>query len=195
MSTRVRDDRGAVLVEAALSFMLLATLLFGAVEFGLAWQAKNVAETAARAGARVGSSLGPARLADYSSLQSVKAAIADVGPSNVEFVIVFKASSAGGEVPAICLGAPPKSQPGVCNVYTGAQLQSLTQADFTGTTSCTGTSPDRFWCPTTRRNIQILGPDYIGVYVRARHSMLTNFFGQQLTLTTKTVMRLEPKVG
>jgi Flp pilus assembly protein TadG len=190
--TRGRGDRGAALVEFALVGMLLVVLLFGTVEFGLAWQDRNVVETTARAGARVASSMGDDRYADWNALQSVKAAVNDVGLSNVDYVIVYKSATVDGAVPSACLGATPTSQSGSCNVYTGAQLQTLTVANFTGTLSCTGSSPDLAWCPTTRQTLQALGTDYVGVYIKAKHDMITQLFGSTLSLTTNAVMRIEP---
>jgi hypothetical protein len=78
-------------------------------------------------------------------------------------------------------------------VYTGSYLQTMSQSDFTGTTSCTGTSPDRFWCPTTRQNVQSIGADYLGVWVRARYVTITNVFNSPFYLSSAAVMRLEPK--
>ena len=41
--------------------------------------------------------------------------------------------------------------------------------------------------------VQALGNDYLGVWVKARHPMLTGFFGTVLTMTDDAVMRLEPQ--
>ena len=51
MRTR-RRERGATLVEAALTILLLITLLFGIVEFGMAYHVYQIATNAAREGAR-----------------------------------------------------------------------------------------------------------------------------------------------
>ncbi|MFN8028361.1 MAG: hypothetical protein U0W40_18970 [Acidimicrobiia bacterium] len=78
-------------------------------------------------------------------------------------------------------------------MYTGAQLQSLTQADFTGTTSCGGTAPDRYWCPTARQNVQSIGADYLGVWIKARYVTITGLFKSPFFLTSAAIMRLEGK--
>ncbi len=62
-----------------------------------------------------------------------------------------------------------------------------------------GTSPDRFWCPTTR-NVQLndplianyKGPDYVGVWMRIQHPTVTKVFGD-LTLDDQSVIKLEPR--
>jgi Flp pilus assembly protein TadG len=191
---RASGERGAALVELAVILPLLLLIAFGIIEYGSAWNRKLQMETAARAGARVGSSLGNTRLADYGLLQGVKSAINDIGLSNVDYVVVFKSTATNGARPTgSCASSTPTSVTGQCNVYTGAQLQSLTQADFGGTTSCSGTAPDRFWCPTTRQNVQSVGADYIGVWIKARYVTITGLFKSPFFLTSAAIMRLEPK--
>jgi Flp pilus assembly protein TadG len=192
--TRASGERGAALVELAVVLPLLLLIAFGVVEYGSAWNRKLQMETAARAGARVGSSLGNTRLADYGLLQGVKSAINDIGLSNVDYVVVFKSTATDGARPSgTCASSTPTSVSGSCNVYTGAQLQSLTQADFTGTVSCGTTAPDRYWCPLSRQNVQSIGADYIGVWIKARYVTITGLFKSPFFLTSAAIMRLEPK--
>jgi Flp pilus assembly protein TadG len=188
-----RDERGAAMVELGVMLMMLAILAFGIVEFGAAWNRKLQVETAARSGARVGSSLGNTRLADYGLLQAVRSALNDIGLTNVDYVIVFKSTASDGTIPTGCDSATPTSQTGSCNVYTGAYVQNMNQADFTGTVSCTGTSPDRFWCPVGRQNVQSIGADYLGVKVRAKYVTITGIFHSPFAVTASAIMRLEPK--
>ena len=49
-----RDERGVAAVEFALVLPLLLILMFGIVEFGLAWYSKQVLTNASREGARAG---------------------------------------------------------------------------------------------------------------------------------------------
>jgi len=192
--TRASGERGAALVELAVVLPLLLLIAFGVVEYGSAWNRKLQMETAARAGARVGSSLGNTRLADYGLLQGVKSAINDIGLSNVDYVEVFKSTATDGSRPAgSCASSTPTSVTGSCNVYTGAQLQSLTQADFSGTVSCDNTAPDHYWCPLNRQNVQSIGADYIGVWIKARYVTITGLFKSPFFLTSAAIMRLEPK--
>jgi hypothetical protein len=193
MSRRARGTRedGAALVELAILLPLLMALAFGIIEFGNAWGNKLKVETAARSGARVGSSLGADRMADYNILQNVKAAVTDIGVSNVTYVSVYKVTDPNGAVPAGCSGTNPSSQTGLCNVYTGAQLGSLTSSDFSGAT-CAANAPDHWWCPTTRQNVQHLGTDYVGVLIRANTNSITGFFGRLIGMQSSAVMRIEP---
>lgn len=190
---RCRGERGTALVEVAILLPVIIMIVLGIVEFGSAWSNKLKVETAARGGARVGSALGTARLADYSVLQSVKSMMNELGLENVDYVVVYKATDIHGAIPANCSGPTPSSQTGKCNVYTGSQLSSLTSTSFTGTTSCNSDAPDRFWCPTGRQTVQHIGNDYLGVWIKANSSTLTNFFGSPLGLQSAAVMRLEPK--
>jgi hypothetical protein len=181
-----------VLVEMVVVLPLVVLLTMGAIEFGAAWNNKLKVETAARAGARVGSNLGNTRLADWGLLQGVRSAIADLGVENVAYVVIYKASAPDGAVPSTCRTSPPSPQSGLCNVYTGAQLESLTEADFAGTTTCASSAPDRYWCPLQRAVVQHQGADYLGVWILARSPTITDLFGSPLPLQARAVMRLEP---
>ncbi len=103
--------------------------------------------------------------------------------------MVFKSTTANGAPTGSCASSTPIATLGSCNVYTGAQLSSLTQASF----GCGGTAPDRFWCPTSRQTVQHLGTDYLGVWIKANSQTLTNFFGSPLRMQATAVMRVEPK--
>jgi Flp pilus assembly protein TadG len=186
-----REERGAAIVEFAVMLPLVLLLVFGIVEFGLAFSIKLNVETAARSGARVGSGLRDDRMADYNLLQSVKSALND-NLSNVQYVVVYKSTNASGAIPAGCSGAMPISQNGSCNVYTGVQLSSLTAASFGGAT-CTAAQPDHFWCPTSRQAVQSVGNDYLGVLVMVKTSAVTQVFGSFFSVQANAVMQLEPK--
>ncbi len=186
-----RDERGAALVEFAVIAPLVMLLVFGIVEFGLAFSIKLNVETAARTGARVGSGLRDDRMADYNLLQSVKSALND-NLSSVQYVVVYKSTNANGAIPAGCSGTTPTSRNGSCNVYTGAQLSSLTSTDFNGP-GCTAGQPDFAWCPTSRQSVQSVGNDYLGVLVMVKTSAVTQMFGGFFPVQANAVMQLEPK--
>jgi hypothetical protein len=185
-------ERGAVLVELAVVVPLLLLLVVGTIELGSAWSQRLKVETAARAGARVGSSLGTDRLADYNLLQSVRAAVTSLGTDRIRHVVVYKSTTSDGAVPPTCRTSPPTSQTGLCNVYTGADLTGLTPSAFTGTTTCGATAPDRFWCPTARQKVQHLGTDFLGVWIVADSPTVTRLFTVPLDLGARAEMRLEP---
>jgi Flp pilus assembly protein TadG len=189
-------EQGLALIETAIVAPFLVLLALGIWEFGNGWQSNLTVQTAVRAGARTGSGLGNDRATDYAILQAVRAGLTDVATADIHRVVVYRASAADGAVPAPCINGPSSSTEG-CNVYTGAQLNSLTLAAFTGdaTTGCTGSSPDLSWCPTTR-DVSQGDPDYLGVYVRILSRYQTGFFpGSGITVEKTMVMRIEPKVA
>lgn len=188
-------EAGLALIETAIVAPFLILLVLGIWEFSNGWQSNLTVQTSVRAGARTGSGLGNDRAADYAVLQAVKAGMTDFSSSDVQTVVVYKASAVNGDPPPGCLTGTSSSSLS-CNVYSGVELNTLTLGSFTGTaaTGCTGTSPDRFWCPTTRSVSQAI-PEYIGVYVRALSRYQTGFFpGSGITVEKNMVMRIEPKV-
>ena len=189
---RRRGDRGASLVELALVMPLVALLAFGTIEFGLTWRDSMTISNSLRSGVRVGSNAGDDRLADYNVLKQVEAAINEIDNTRIERVVIYKSTTPDGEAPAACVNGT--SQSGVCNVYTPAQMASLSQSDFDSPT-CSG-DPDSHWCPVTREDRQVVGADYLGVWVQVHRDWITGLFppSSGITMTDKAVMRLEPRV-
>ncbi len=81
---RQEGSRGAVLVEFVLIAPVFALLVAGVLEFGLAFRDSMTVSNALRSGARVGSNAGRERLADYTILKSVEAAMKEVPTSRVD---------------------------------------------------------------------------------------------------------------
>jgi Flp pilus assembly protein TadG len=184
---RRRNDRGTVLVEAAIIMPVLILLAMGTIEFGMAWRDRLSVQNASRAGARAGASLATDAQTDYNILQSVKSGLGTKHTSATK-IIVYKATASDGAVPAACLSA---SQSGVCNVYTVADM-SAASTDF----GCGAGDKDTSWCPTSRSAdvTSANGPDYVGVYIAFSHGMITGSFGSgTLTIRDSAVMRLEPQ--
>jgi len=209
---RDRTDRGAVLVETAIVAMFFMTVVVATFELGMGWRTSITVNNAARAGARVGSSLGINAQADYSVLLSVASALqSSTGQVTIKKVIVFKSSTVDGTVPASCLSLNPGSGytgnlANHCNVYSGSwiagQVASGSAASFTSsaTSTCSsggGSRPDRWWCPSIRNNVQLSsgGLDYLGVYVETNHATVTKLFGTSFTIDQTSVMRIEPEAG
>ncbi len=192
---RAEGDRGAVITEFALLAPLLALIVAGVLEFGLAWRDSMTVSNALRSGARVGSNAGRERGADYTILKSLQAAMAEIPDARIERIIVYKASTANSAVPAACLAITTSGGvTGSCNVYVATDL-ARPLSDFAGTTSCDVGSPDEHWCPTSRQNQQALGADYLGVWMQVRYDYVTGMFpGDGLTIRDRAIMRLEPRV-
>ena len=192
---RAEGDRGAVVTEFALLAPLLALIVAGVLEFGLAWRDSMTVSNALRSGARVGSNAGREREADYTILKSVQAAMEEVPTARIERIIVYKATTSNSSVPASCLSITTSGGVnGTCNVYVASDL-SRPLSDFDGTDSCTASAPDRYWCPSNRQNQQALGADYLGVWMQVRYDYVTGLFpGDGLTIRDRAIMRLEPRI-
>ena len=185
---RARGDRGAVLVEAAFAFPLLIVLTFGIFEFGLAWRDRITVQTATRAGARTGASLGNDPLTDYNILQAIKSGMSSVPQANINLIVIYNASAAGGDPTPGCAGGT--SQAGVCNVYIASDL-NLGSGSF----GCGG-GKDTPWCPTSRivDQANVNGLDYLGVYISVKHDYITQLFGVTgPVIKDKFTVRLEPQ--
>ena len=124
-------EAGLALIETAIVAPFLILLMLGIWEFSNGWQSNLTVQTSVRAGARTGSGLGNDRAADYAVLQAVKAGMTDFSTSDVQTVVVYKAAAANGDPPPGCLTGTSSSALS-CNVYSGAELNTLTLGSFTG---------------------------------------------------------------
>ena len=190
-----RRQRGAALVEFVLIAPVLVLIVAGIFEFGLAFRDSMTLSNGLRSGARVGSNAGREREADFTILKSVEAAMTAVPTAQINRLIVYKAQTADSSVPAACLAITGSGGVnGVCNVYQTSDLARPLE-DFGDATSCSGTAPDRYWCPTSRQNQQALGADYLGVWMEIRYNFVTGVLpGTGLTIRDKAIMRLEPRL-
>lgn len=192
-----RGDSGLAVVEVAIVLPLLALLISGIIEGGMAWRDSLTVSSGTRSAARVVSNLGSNRLADYEALLTLDAALDGLSTSYVVGVLVYDASAADGAVPDACLdsGGNPKSITGSCNYYSAAMIDTMSISKFDGVsaTTCSPTSWDHFYCPTDRETRQQQGVEKVGVWVRVKRGWFTNMFpGDGLTVEHRTVMNVEP---
>lgn len=182
-----RDERGSAIVEAAIGSMLVVTLVFGVIEFGLAFKDYLSMAAAVRDGARVVSAFGSASNTDYALLQQIKTRMVAVDSNQIKRVVVYKADSPTSTIDSVNPTCKTASVPNVCNHYTTADL-SLPVTDFTGT----GSAPDAAWPPADRKDMLSGPPDYVGVWVEVSHQDITGLFDLTDTYTDEVVMRIEP---
>ena len=197
---RANGSRAAVMVEFVLIAPVFAVIMAGVLELGLAFRDTMTVSNALRSGARVGSNAGRERLADYTILKSIEAAMAEIPTARIQKIIVYRASTSNSAPTSSCLAiaVPTGSSPagrndanGVCNVY-GPNSLALAETAFSG--SCTG-APDQNWCPTSRQSTQALGADYLGIYMEVRYTYITKMFpGSGITIRDRAIMRLEPRL-
>jgi Flp pilus assembly protein TadG len=187
-----RRQRGAAMVEFALVANLLLTLALGVVEYGFAWRSSSGAITAVRAAARTVSSLGTSWQADEQALTSLRAGLSANGLlDDVELVVIYRSTTTDGAVPAACKTNLATAEP--CNIFTGAELRSLVDTDFDVTTGCHTATLVRNYCPNARVQT-IASADYVGVWVKTRHTYITGLFGSGVDIRRSAVMRMEPRL-
>lgn len=191
---RRHGDRGAALVEAAYITPVFALLIFGMLEFGLTFRDYLTVANVSRDSARAASAYGDSLYADYNIIQVARQSSKGFRPNEIQRLVVFNAGSVSGNIldpghPAHACLTAAQGIADVCNVYDAPDI-ALAKSYF----GCQSTQDlDRFWCPNTRETSASGPPDYVGVYVRARHDFITGLFGPGMDLTDTLVMRIEPQ--
>jgi len=192
------SESGTSLIEFTLVASLLFTLLFGIIEFGLAFRDRLTISNASQGAARVGSSLGDNDESDFEVLKSLEQSLGTLANSGIDiirFVDVFRANSSGNPVS----GCPGTS----CNRY----LYSPGFAPSCDWNPCPDPSAGYSgwsWAPASR-DVELPGLDVMGVRITFKHDWVT---GGLLPLpnvqcdgtagatcwTDDALMRLEPQV-
>ena len=130
---RRRGDRGAVAVEAAIILPLLFMLIFGMLEIGSALKSYSGAANSVRAAGRMASVAANNADADRAILERMAQEATGIGSGEIEYVVVWHASSTGELPPPACLpaaqgspntssvgvsdGGPAVNAVGACNIY------------------------------------------------------------------------------
>ena len=168
---------------------VLMMLLFGVIEMSLLFRDHLTVANGSRDGSRVAAAAGDDLDADYRVLQTIKLSIGVVTPTNIERIVVYKATAPGQEPSATCKTGSPGAGDH-CNVYTAVDF-----ARGVGEFGClTGTvaDPDRNFCPSERSTaLSTIG--FVGVWVKIKHPEVTAFFGGDRHLSNAMVMRVEPR--
>ena len=171
------------------------SVLLALFDFGWAFRDYLATADIARSGSRVGSSVGNDVNADYAIVQSVRKGMGALNSGQLQYVVIFDAGSSSAKLSTLSATcAAGTSVTGVCNVYTPSDLVRPS-SDYG--CSATTPSPDRFWCPSTRRvNASVATggpPNFLGVYVKVKHKALTSFLGTSTTFTDQAILRIEPE--
>jgi Flp pilus assembly protein TadG len=194
-----RRQRGAVLIEAAATATVFFTLLFGVLEAGFLMSDYLATTSGTRAATRAATTKGNDADADYAILRQLKRETTALPTSNIDKIIIFKATGPGASVPSACLtaavhqGISDSGTNTYCNVY---DRTSLTAASSKfGCTTAFPTYYDCGWDPKTRKVAVATGvsPDYIGVYIKVTHPAITGFFGKNYSFTSTVVYPIEPR--
>lgn len=195
---RIKHERGAVLVEAAICIPLLLVVILGAVEAGTAWEAKSSTVSGVRTGVLRASTIGDRPETDMRIIQSV---VGEIGAENVaglDWIMVFEAEGDSEAKYNTCLGGSDVSPAGGtgCVVYNNGFITNVANATdavtfqetnfdtgiggtfdpITGATltyTCDTTKVDRNWCAGQRT---VGGDTQIGVAIRYNHEWMTGIF-------------------
>ncbi|MDH3730541.1 MAG: pilus assembly protein [Acidimicrobiia bacterium] len=174
-----RKDDGAALVEFALVATVLFTLLFGIIEFGLAFRDWLSITSSTREGARVASAAGQDPLADCFILNSMTGPLLAVpieDLSNNFRVTIYKADA---------LGNPTAEKQVYIPDTTGGALDPLSCND----------SWDRIqndYKPEDR-GVAANDLDTIGVRIDFTHQWITGLLPGSPNWTDDAIMRMEPR--
>jgi Flp pilus assembly protein TadG len=179
-----RDERGAVLVEAAFVLPLLLFFLFGIIEFGGAYKDSLTVESATRTGARTASALPRDATMNSAVANAVATAVKALPASGPKELWIYKAQTDG--------------TPAGTGNFTNCGASTCWKFTW-NSSSQTWTAVNGYtWDPLTQNACTINGgPDSVGIYITAEHTFVSGMFnfifpGGKKTLTDRTVMRLEP---
>ncbi|MCU0274712.1 MAG: pilus assembly protein [Acidimicrobiales bacterium] len=175
-----------MLIEAAILMPVLALFLFGILEWGLAFRSGLTVSDASRAGARVAAAMprNPEYQTAAAAAVSGRLASAGVPADQIESLVIYRADPATGGLRG---GGSSDAAIDACTAncwrftWDAASSAFVPVAGgpswaYTNQAACGGTADT----------------DHVGVYVRVDHTFVTGMFGSGLSLTERTVMRLEP---
>lgn len=209
VKARARDNRGVAIIEAAFITPVFFILVLGIVEVGLAMNDNLALGNAVRAGSRAASASGNDAKADMYTLLRIGKEASAVDGGSINHIVIYKPATFGEGPTDACKGG--LSVANVCNAYSMAdvtaatvQVKEETEALAAGRPvdqskivfGCAKVdSPDKPWCPTDRKvTVGGTGPEYVGVWMSLDHAWVTKMFGESITLTDQSVIRLEPRL-
>lgn len=182
-----RGESGAVAVEAGIVSLLLITLLFGIIEFGLLFKDYLSVTSASRAGVRMasaeprfgGDATGTAADAQYAvdAAGQVLREGAALNWDDISEIWVYKADGSGNPLGG---GSSFSS----CSNCVKFSVNGPDPEDLTVTSNS--------WPASTHVACASATRDSVGVYVEYDHPAITGLFFDDYTLSDHTVMAFEP---
>lgn len=176
-----RDERAAVLVEAAIVTPIVILLFLSVAWGGLLFRSNLTTEHAAKVGARAASVAASSVDADYQILQAVRSNTSALGSGQVRKVVVYRASNFDEPPPNVCLSG---GLGGSCNYYTAADM-SAPAGQFGGAGKL-----DANYVPASRATSRS-APKYIGVYVETSSGVPDLGLPTPATLSNYQVLKIE----
>lgn len=188
-TSRRDGQRGTAVVELAFIGLILSTLIAGTWNYGGVWRAAMRANEAVRTGVRTGAAMGNSQLADWYALSGARASLDSSGNLNqVVRIVIFRSDTTDGKIPVDCKTATATTSK--CNIITGANLITMTQADFNAS-GCYSKATVSNWCPTSRNDVQATA-EYFGMWVQLTQNYDFKMLGSSANVERQAVMRLEP---
>jgi hypothetical protein len=215
---KLKNDRGASLVESAIVSAVFILFIFSIIEFGLYFRdyltVKDATDIAATEASIAGSSVLNGRNADYAAVATIRNSTGVLDVNKIEKMIIWKAEPDGplSSPPQECVASnnsikgtqvvveDGKTYPIYCNVYNLGGIYAIQSGDSSYFV-CDEPKIARVdiaepcgW-PIDDRQNEIGSPtiDYVGVYLQTRHEFMTGFFGDGLTISNYSIKRLEVK--
>jgi Flp pilus assembly protein TadG len=173
-----RRQRGAVLIEAAIIMPLLLTLVMGIIEYGLVFSDKSTVGSATRAGARSAVAYSRQTGYDQQAVDAVTSALTARTTGTPLELWVYKVDTTNSN------GAPV-GYPTFSDCQTACQKYTWNGSSWDLTGGAGWAASDQNACS--------MPLDQLGVRLKVRHDLVTGLFGTSLTLTDRTIMRLEPQ--
>lgn len=183
-------DRGATLVEAAISFGVLFLALFAVVEFGLAFKDWLSVSHATREGARAGATFGDDLSADILVLDGVEGTLLPQGLSPGDQVTIFRANNPSPSETTTYSYSPGFDCSDPMGIFPPGDCCDWTPCPEFGRTNYSVPG----WNPQDR---DITAPitDRIGVSIQFTHEWITGLIGSgTLDFSTTTDFQLEPQL-
>lgn len=210
---RLHGDDGGLIVELALVAPLMVLLLLGIIEYGTFYRESANVSQALRSAGRAGTANGAVRSADYNAILSFASQAFQAQHSTINRLVIYKSDSSGSVPSQQCLtGTVPLDGSIKCNVYTGAQLVTISLAASEsaaglgnpnlplanpGHAPCVAGELDYNYCPTSRDDQQDSagGPDWVGFYVSATYKSSTGMLPTTVTFTDTELVRIDPPIN
>lgn len=174
-------NRSAVLIESAIVITLILTMFFGVLEFGMLLCSRHALAEATRTGARAASSLPRQDGYQTAAAEAVGANLRGSIPStSVVSLVVYKA-------------VPNTDFPisGTLSNCTG----SCYRFDWDAAAEQFNVVPGYTWAASDQDACGDVGnTDYVGVALTGTHDFVTSFWSDNVAISDRTVMRLEPVI-
>jgi hypothetical protein len=187
--SRVRGDKGVVVVEAVFILPVLIFIVMAIFEFGFLFAAQSTTQSSTRDGVRFGSANYAVAGSNQAAADQVAAAVAQDLSARTGFdtplkLVVYKANADGNPTGGFTQCTED------CFRYTWDASTSSWAFDKTSPlwpkpSACIILDPKN-------ANAGLNTLDSIGAYVEVRHTYLTGAFGTSQLIKEHTVSRLEP---